>query len=408
MLIGIAHPSFAATGGAEILAVRHAQYLKSLGHDIRIVTTAFDKMRWPHLSEIAEIRVVGKRWTDGFGYPITYTKLRRRAGRQAAALRGAAVSLGVNFPANIVAAEVRGVRRSVWYCNEPSRRLYLREASPNLMARASDPAASRDNPLVADACEQLVRHDAVLARQGKLFLERQIDALGVQHLTRIVANSCFIAGVVRQVYGRAVDAVIHPTVAIVENPPARHGGGLDRAGVRVLVHSRLEPVKNIAMVLRGFHAFTSRHPGAHELHVVGQGQEEPNLRAVARELGIEPLVRFHGFLDQQSLEAVYARCEVMALLPADEPFGMVYPEAAQRGLLLIGPDHGGPVEILDGGALGWTVDIFSPEPLAEAFAEAWRLPAHEVTRRRERAAAACHDRYGPHATLPALLAQLVD
>jgi glycosyltransferase involved in cell wall biosynthesis len=98
----------------------------------------------------------------------------------------------------------------------------------------------------------------------------------------------------------------------------------------------------------------------------------------------------------------------MALLPADEPFGMVYPEAAQRGLLLIGPDHGGPVEILDGGALGWTVDIFSPEPLAEAFAEAWRLPAHEVTRRRERAAAACHDRYGPHATLPALLAQLVD
>jgi glycosyltransferase involved in cell wall biosynthesis len=202
--------------------------------------------------------------------------------------------------------------------------------------------------------------------------------------------------------------VIYPTVPIVEDPPARPGGGLDSAGLRVLVHSRLEPVKNIAMVLRGFHAFRTSHPGAHELHVVGQGQEEPNLRAVARELGIEPLVRFHGFLDQQSLEAVYARCDVMALLPADEPFGMVYPEAAQRGLLLIGPDHGGPVEILDGGALGWTVDIFSPEPLAEAFAEAWRLPAHEVTRRRERAAAACRDRYGPRATLPALLAQLVD
>jgi glycosyltransferase involved in cell wall biosynthesis len=408
MLIGMAHPSFVATGGAEILALRHAQYFKSVGHDIRLVTTAFDRTRWPQLTALAEIRVVGKRWTDGIGYPITNTKLRRRIGRQAAALRGAAVTLGVNFPGNIVAAEVRGARRSVWYCNEPSRRLYLREASPNLMARASDPAASRENPLLADACGQLARHDAALARQGKLFLERQIDALGVQRLARIVANSCFIAGIVRHIYGRTADAVIYPTVPILEDPPARHGGGFDSAGLRVLVHSRLEPVKNIAMVLRGFHAFSAKHPGAHELHVVGQGQEEPNLRALARELGIEPLTRFHGFLDQQSLESVYARCDVMALLTADEPFGMVYPEAAQRGLLLMGPDHGGPVEILDGGALGWTLDIFSPEPLAEAFAEAWRLPADEVTRRRERAAAACRDRYGPRATLPALLAQLVD
>ena len=89
-------------------------------------------------------------------------------------------------------------------------------------------------------------------------------------------------------------------------------------------------------------------------------------------------------------------------------YDMVFPEAAQRGLLLIGPDHGGPLEILDGGALGWALDIFSPEPLADALAEASRLPAHEVARRRERAATACRDRYGPRATLPVLLAQLVE
>jgi glycosyltransferase involved in cell wall biosynthesis len=213
---------------------------------------------------------------------------------------------------------------------------------------------------------------------------------------------------VRSVYGRAADAIIHPTVPILGAVPSRGAGGLDSAGLRVLVHSRLEEMKNIALVMRGFHAFSTRHPGAHELHIVGQGPDEESLRTLARILQIDSVVHFYGFLDQPTLESVYARCEVMALLPADEPFGMVFPEAAQRGLLLMGPDHGGPFEILDGGSLGWALDIFSPEPLAEAFAEAWRLPAHEVARRRDRAATACRERYGPRATLPALLAELVD
>jgi glycosyltransferase involved in cell wall biosynthesis len=183
---------------------------------------------------------------------------------------------------------------------------------------------------------------------------------------------------------------------------------MSRDGLRVLVHTRLEELKNVEMVLLGFSVFMKRYPGAHELHVVGRGPHGLRLRETAQRMRLGGVVRFHGFLDEAALSRVYARCDVMALLPPDEPFGMVYPEAAQRGLLLIGPDHGGPVEILDGGALGWTVDIFSPEPLAEAFVEAWRLPDAEVTRRRERAAAACRARYGPDATLPALLALLTE
>jgi glycosyltransferase involved in cell wall biosynthesis len=167
-------------------------------------------------------------------------------------------------------------------------------------------------------------------------------------------------------------------------------------------------MKNVAMILLAFHAFCAQHPGGHELHVVGEGSDETNLRALATQLGLDSAIHFHGFLEQEALEAVYARCEVMALVPVDEPFGMVYPEAAQRGLLLMGPDHGGPLEILEGGALGWTVDIFSPEPLADALAEAWQLSASEVDRRREQAAKACRSRYSPQATLPSLLAQLVD
>jgi glycosyltransferase involved in cell wall biosynthesis len=276
------------------------------------------------------------------------------------------------------------------------------------VAHATAALPQHDTILLATAREQFARQAAALARRGKFIVERSLDAAAVARLTRVIANSSFTAEAIRRIYGRSADAVIYPTVLSADVPLPRRAGPLDSTGLRVLAHSRLEPLKNIAMVLLGFHAFRARHPGAHELHVVGQGDDLAVLQTLASTLGLERAIHFHGFLDQSALESVYARCEVMALLPADEPFGMVFPEAAQRGLLLMGPDHGGPLEILEDGTLGWALDIFSPEPLAEAFAEAWQLPAHEVARRREHAASVCRDRYGPQATLPALLAQLVD
>jgi len=50
----------------------------------------------------------------------------------------------------------------------------------------------------------------------------------------------------------------------------------------------------------------------------------------------EGCCRFHGFLPEAELRRVYEACQVMATLPLDEPFGMVLPEAAVRGLLLAG------------------------------------------------------------------------
>jgi glycosyltransferase involved in cell wall biosynthesis len=406
MLIGMAHPAFTTPGGAEILAARHAEYLQRSGHSIRLVTTSFDAARWAQLEAIADIHVVGKAWFDHIGRPGRHPKLRRRAMRQAGALRGVEVVLAENFPANIVAAEVRSARRTVWYCNEPSRRLYPRDGNPHLAARlaATDPSA--DTTLLTMARTQFARHDSALAQSGQLRVERALDMAAVARITCVIANSGYVAEIVQRVYGRCADGVIYPTVPVVEDQP-RRSGRLDPAGLRVLTHSRLEPMKNIGTVVQAFHAFSTKHPGAHELHVVGEGPERPTLRALAVSLGIARRVHFHGFLTQPELEVVSAHCEVMALLPADEPFGMVFPEAAQRGLLLMGPDHGGPLEILDGGALGWPLDIFSPAPLADAFAEAWRLPAAEVDRRRERAASACVGRYAPAATLPLLLRELV-
>jgi glycogen(starch) synthase len=171
----------------------------------------------------------------------------------------------------------------------------------------------------------------------------------------------------------------------------------------VLVHSRLEVLKNIDTVLRGFSLFQRASPVPCELHVVGEGPSRESLEALVRETCVPGSVRFHGYLPDEELRAVYEICDVFALLSIDEPFGMVYPEAAAKGLLLVGPDHGGPLEILDGGTLGWTIDAFSPEALCEALGRVWSLDDAEVDRRRVAADRACRSRYSLEAVGPQLV-----
>src|SRR5258705_9750998 len=401
MNIGIVHPTFAAVGGAELLIARYGEHLCSLGHQVRLVTARVDGARWPRLESEMDARIAGRRWTDTIVRPGGFQKQRRRADRLAAELRGMDAVLAGNYPGNVAAADARDVGRRVWVCMEPARRLYPRETFPVLAARVDASTTPDGFTLLTRARRMFARH---AASNGSSLAERSMDAGGVARLTGIMAISEFTAENVQRIYGRAADAVVYPTVATADWP--RRTPGMDPAGLRILAHSRLEWPKNIEMVLVAFAQFRARHPGAHELNIVGTGGEASRLRDIVRERDLRAAGRLYRFLAAREREALYARCEMMALLPADEPFGMVYPEAAMRGLLLAGSDHGGPLEILDGGALGWALDIFSPEPLADAFSEAWRLPMAEVTRRRERAAAACRDRFGPDATLGRMVAQV--
>ena len=72
---------------------------------------------------------------------------------------------------------------------------------------------------------------------------------------------------------------------------------------------------------------------------------------------------------------------------------MVFPEAAARGLLLVGPSHGGPAEILEQGALGFVADAFSPEALADVYARVVALTDSEADALRDAADRSCRQRF---------------
>ncbi len=290
--------------------------------------------------------------------------------------------------------------RKLWYCHEPPRGLHPSLANPWLADHAT--AKGMDLSLAIREFRKMQGgHERRLQRSSRLREDLRFDREGVDLLQAIAVNSEFTRGNVKAIYGRSPEQVIYPMVRFRGKGSLRTG--LDRTGPSILALARLEHLKNIDSLIRGFTRFLKPCPTA-RLHLVGEGPARSELEALASALAPAGTVLFHGFLEEEQLERVFSVCDIFALLPLDEPFGMVFPEAASRGLLMVGPDHGGPMEIMEGGRLGWTVEALDPEALAEALAQIWALSDAEVDRKRARADLACRRRYSPEVIGPQLSA----
>ena len=104
----------------------------------------------------------------------------------------------------------------------------------------------------------------------------------------------------------------------------------DGGPVRVLAVGRLVPEKNFGGLIE---AFAELAPGEAELHVVGTGPLEGELRELAARLGVA--ARFSGYVAPDALPAVYAAADAFVLPSVYEPFGVVVREAVAAGLPIV-------------------------------------------------------------------------
>jgi glycosyltransferase involved in cell wall biosynthesis len=397
------HPQFKGVGGAEVLIAAQARFMVENGHDVRLVSHVKQPDRWREaLTGVTQAHF--EAYLPSEWYLPRATRIERALPRAVEQLRGSDSVIAHNFPscALLGMAELPGTKR-VWYCNEPNRTLHLLESTPYLHARVQAlPARSGAERAYASK----LRLYKLLTSSELGRRTRELDREYSAKVAIICANSQYTRDNIQRIYQRSDALVISPIIRFPA--PGRTRTGIDRSrGLQVLAHARLDPIKNLDHVLRGFALYAQKAPGA-QLHVVGVGPERRALERLSLQLGVHAAVRFHGFLPQAELERVYDACDVFALTPIDEPFGMVFPEAAARGLILIGTDHAGPLEILDGGALGYVCNPFAPEALSEHLQ---RIAADSDARHdsmRQRAAAACVSRYSASTLGPMLLRLLTD
>ncbi len=188
----------------------------------------------------------------------------------------------------------------------------------------------------------------------------------------IVANSEWSASLTRDIMNE-IGIVSPPPVAAIDlgtDPvrfsPSRETGKLraklELGDVPIMLSvARLVPHKGQDIAIEALGVLQSEFPTLHYV-IVGTGDDEPRLRALAETLRVADRVHFAGQLNDEDLADAYATSTVyVGLSRLDneinvEGFGISFVEAGASGIPVVGGDSGGVRAAVRDGETGFVVD----------------------------------------------------
>ena len=118
--------------------------------------------------------------------------------------------------------------------------------------------------------------------------------------------------------------------------------------------ARLNPVKDIATLIRGF-AMAHRDFPRLRLLIAGDGEEMENLKALAAELGVSKEVCFAGWISDT--DSFYHAIDINTLTSISETFPYALTEGARAALPTVSSQVGGVSYLIDHGSNGF---LFQP------------------------------------------------
>ncbi|MEP9382564.1 D-inositol-3-phosphate glycosyltransferase [Nocardioides sp. KR10-350] len=216
--------------------------------------------------------------------------------------------------------------------------------------------------------------------EARLIGEEQV----VEAADLLIANTDLEAKQLIELYdaepGRV--QVVHPGVDLgifrpEDRSAARAALGLPQRAHVLLFAGRLQPLKAPDVLLRAVAVMLVRDPGLRPSLVVpvvggpsGSGLDHPtSLADLARELGIDDVVRFVPPVTQPELARWYAAASLVAVPSYNESFGLVAVEAQACGTPVVAAAVGGLTTAVQDGRSGFLVDGHDPARWADALTE---------------------------------------
>jgi D-inositol-3-phosphate glycosyltransferase len=215
------------------------------------------------------------------------------------------------------------------------------------------------------------------------------EAQVVAAADRLIANTDLEAKQLIELYDAPAGRVeiVHPGVDLgVFSPVASE---LARAALRLpldakvlLFAGRIQPLKAPDVLLRAAEVMLRRDPSLRDRLVVavvggpsGTGLEHPEaLAQLARELGLDDVVRFVPPVGRRDLVRWYAAADLVAVPSYNESFGLVALEAQATGTPVVAAAVGGLTTAVRDGVSGLLVDGHDPERWADAMERIVRDP----------------------------------
>ena len=133
------------------------------------------------------------------------------------------------------------------------------------------------------------------------------------------------------------------------------GADVDEDSVVVGIAARLNPVKDMATLIRGF-AYAHRACPRLRLVIAGDGAERARLTALAQELGVERQVTFAGWISG-GMDRFYSALDINTLTSLSETFSYALTEGARFHLATVSTAVGGIPNLIDTGVNGY---LFTP------------------------------------------------
>jgi glycosyltransferase involved in cell wall biosynthesis len=196
---------------------------------------------------------------------------------------------------------------------------------------------------------------------------------------RVVAVSDFVKesvlasglppGLVEVIYvGVEIPARISPA----DRASARSRFGIGQENVCLGNVAAFVPEKGHVLLLRALADLRAQFPQC-VLLLAGEGPEKASLQALARQLGLEGIVKFPGFISD--VESVYAATDLFVFPSHQEPLACAMLSAMAYGLPVVAFARGGNPEALEDGKNGLLVKDLDSGQLAHAIARLLANPA---------------------------------
>jgi len=184
---------------------------------------------------------------------------------------------------------------------------------------------------------------------------------------RNAVPSAFLQGVFRE---HGISAEVIPNIVDVDRFSFRKRQPL---APRVLSTRNFEALYNLACTLRAFRLVQDRYPEA-TLTLVGAGSEEPRLRALASELGLQQ-VHFAGRVAPAEIWRYYADADIYLQTPDIDNMPSSVLEAFASGCAVVSTNAGGVPAILTDDRHGLLVECGDHTAAAERIVRLLENPA---------------------------------
>ncbi len=188
--------------------------------------------------------------------------------------------------------------------------------------------------------------------------------------SRVVCNSHFTAGLVRDLVPALADRVHAVPDGIVPLDPVQPGGAGGNGLVDVVCVGRIHPKKGQATLIEATR-LAAAEGHRWNLHFWGDALPEhqdlaASLRRAVTTAGLDDVVTWHGY--RPDTRALYEGMDV-AVVPSvlPEEFSLVTAEAQVVGLPVVATGPGGPSDIVEEGRTGTIVPPEDPRAMADAL-----------------------------------------